>query len=140
MMKLSHQCAAFGCHQLIPIDQTYCRSHEAKQQKMDKHERSSIHKKYNEHRYDDENIVFTRFYKSRSFRKIRPTVKARASGLCQECLKQGKIRPGKIADHIVPIRTGYGWLHRLDLDNLQWLCQDCHNKKTAKEKKDKSHD
>ncbi|MFX3618733.1 MAG: HNH endonuclease, partial [Sporolactobacillus sp.] len=129
------RCAAIGCHQLIPMDKKYCSLHHANEQATSKYERAIIHKKYNEQRYNDENIVFTRFYKTRAFRKIRPVVKAKASGLCQECLKQGKIRPGKIADHIVPIRTGYGWLHRLDLDNLQWLCQDCHNQKTAKERK-----
>ena len=51
--------------------------------------------------------------------------------LCANCAKKGIIEPTKIIDHIKPIAEGGDpW----DINNLQGLCESCHNKKTAKER------
>lgn len=71
------------------------------------------------------------FYKSRQWKMIREVVKTRDNGLCVQCLRNGRIRAGKIVDHIEPLKVS--WEKRLLLTNLQYLCQQCHNKKTQKD-------
>ena len=44
-----------------------------------------------------------------------------------KCVKCGAI--ASEVDHILPIQTPEGWERRLDFDNTQSLCIDCHNKK-----------
>jgi|GEM_PF-2035520 len=52
--------------------------------------------------------------------------------LCKEHLEQGIMHPGRVLDHIKPIEKG-GAVY--DEENLQWLCDESHNKKRAKEDK-----
>lgn len=52
--------------------------------------------------------------------------------ICVECEKRGIIRAAEHVDHIKPF-DGLNDLKRLDIDNLQSLCQSCHSKKTARE-------
>ncbi|MCH1677402.1 HNH endonuclease [Enterococcus faecalis] len=33
-----------------------------------------------------------------------------------------------IVHHRQEVRTAMGWEHRLDIDNLESICQECHNK------------
>jgi 5-methylcytosine-specific restriction endonuclease McrA len=51
--------------------------------------------------------------------------------LCVICLKDKRITPARVVDHIKP-HKGDGSLF-FDLDNLQSLCKSCHDRKTAKE-------
>lgn len=54
----------------------------------------------------------------------------RNNPLCAECLRQGRITPATVVDHIIP--------HRGDVNlfwneqNWQSLCKCCHDQKTAK--------
>lgn len=52
--------------------------------------------------------------------------------LCVECLNLGIITPATIVDHIEPHKGDYDkfW----DEDNMQSLCEKCHNIKTGKGK------
>lgn len=52
-----------------------------------------------------------------------------------KCVKCGKI--ASEVDHIKPIQTPEGWELRLDYDNLQSLCLECHNDKHDRFKKKK---
>lgn len=52
--------------------------------------------------------------------------------LCVHCLELGLLKPGRVLDHIKPIERGGG---KYDESNLQWLCDDHHNKKRATEDK-----
>lgn len=45
-------------------------------------------------------------------------------------MKHGRTTPMRIVDHIIPIEQGG---KRLAKDNVQSLCQTCHNQKTAKD-------
>ena len=63
------------------------------------------------------------------WRKIREEVLDRDQGLCQECLRQGRIIPGTDIDHIIP--KSKGGTNRLE--NLQTLCRTCHREKTKRE-------
>lgn len=49
--------------------------------------------------------------------------------LCAECLKEGRLTPATVIDHIMPHRGD----QRLFWDEQNWqpLCAACHNKKTG---------
>lgn len=71
----------------------------------------------------------TKFYQSTAWRKLR-VVKLEQQPLCEECLSKGIHTTAKVADHIVPINRGGA---ALNIENLQSLCDRCHNIKSAKE-------
>lgn len=74
------------------------------------------------------------FYRSQRWRKFRHWyVNVKGNTLCVRCLNEnrGPI-PMKILDHIIPIDKGG---KKLDSENVQSLCQACHNLKTAEDKK-----
>ena len=50
--------------------------------------------------------------------------------LCVQCMKEGRLTPATVVDHIVPHRGN----ERLfwDVNNWQPLCADCHGQKTGK--------
>lgn len=65
-----------------------------------------------------------------AWEKVRAEALERDGYICQHCLKKGYVTPGKHVDHIIPFHVKNDPL-RLALDNLQTLCQPCHNKKTG---------
>ena len=81
------------------------------------------YKKYQNNRtdYREQN-----FYKSKEWKALRQRVKARANGLCELCLKEGRISYYKDIHHIIPIKED--WNKRLDISNLICVCRDCHKK------------
>ena len=70
---------------------------------------------------------FNDFYHSSEWRAVRLQVLERDRYLCQPCKRAGRITPAKTVDHIEPLRTN--WSRRLDLDNLETICGQCHNAK-----------
>lgn len=71
-----------------------------------------------------------RIYADPRWRKVRILCIRKANGLCEMCFKRGLFVRGKDVDHIIPISQGGA---PFDIDNLQYLCEDCHDHKTAKE-------
>lgn len=70
------------------------------------------------------------FYKSVAWKRARQTVIKRANGLCERCRAAGLYRPGVIVhhkDYITPENIHNPGV-TLNLDNLEYLCEDCHNK------------
>lgn len=61
--------------------------------------------------------------------KKRIRILRRDNGLCQPCLRAGRITAAKQVDHIVP-KEEEG---TDDDQNLQAICKDCHDAKTAEE-------
>lgn len=53
----------------------------------------------------------------------------RSEPLCRECMRNGHTTPATIRDHIVPLAEG----GRDDDSNIQPLCQQCSDAKTARE-------
>ena len=53
----------------------------------------------------------------------------RGHPLCAECMKQGKLTPATVVDHIIPHRGD----KKLFWDESNWqpLCESCHNHKTG---------
>jgi 5-methylcytosine-specific restriction protein A len=71
------------------------------------------------------------FYTSTAWRKLRNQY-ITAQPLCEHCKQAGNYKPAKVVDHIAPRKERPEL--ELDWDNLQSLCQRCHQQKTAKEK------
>lgn len=70
------------------------------------------------------------FYQSAAWKRTRQTVVKRANGLCERCKAAGLYVPGVIVHHkeyITPTNVQDASI-TLNLDNLEYLCEDCHNK------------
>ena len=67
----------------------------------------------------------------------RQRVIERAKGLCEECMRNGRVTPGRDVDHKVSRAKAkiMGWseIKTESMDNLQYLCVPCHKRKTAEE-------
>jgi 5-methylcytosine-specific restriction protein A len=70
-------------------------------------------------------------YHSNRWRNLR-LEKLKENPLCVECAKQGLTTLATVGDHINPVRLGGEFW---DKENIQGLCESCHNKKSAKESK-----
>lgn len=72
-----------------------------------------------------------------AWEKVRKLVVARDKGLCQPCLKLGRVTAFRAVDHITPkaVAEKKRWTQaQVDHpDNLQCICQPCHDEKTARE-------
>ena len=69
-----------------------------------------------------------RIYDLQRWRSEVQPAQLAAHPICQHCAMQGRVRQAEHVDHIVSLATGGDpW----DSSNLQSLCQDCHNRKTA---------
>lgn len=70
------------------------------------------------------------FYQSAAWKRTRQTVIKRANGLCERCKAAGLYVPGVIVHHkeyITPNNVHDASV-TLDPANLEYLCEDCHNK------------
>ena len=108
-------CRKEGCKNLCEYGQQYCREHQLQQ-----------YKEYNKYNRDKE---AQKFYDSKAWRSTRMQ-QLRYKPLCEECLRNGIYTPATLVDHIIPIKDGGA---KLDFDNLQSLCQVCHEKKSIQE-------
>lgn len=112
------------CRVLIPYGKSYCdvcESIVAEQQERYKRERA---KQYNKRYNKTRDPKYVRFYNSKDWRVLSKT---RLQYDNYKCVKCGKI--ASEVDHIIPIQTDKGWELRLDFNNTQSLCIDCHNDK-----------
>jgi 5-methylcytosine-specific restriction protein A len=69
------------------------------------------------------------FYNSWPWRMFAKRYKEK-NPLCVECDKIELVVPVYVVDHIIPINAGG---ERLSDDNVQSLCESCHNRKSANE-------
>lgn len=120
-MKIVKRCGKVGCRELIDSYEAYCKIH-----------KGETNRAYNEFRstYDKQYI---KFYKSTAWQKKRVQALRRDEYLCRRCKDEfGLITIADMVDHIIP--TKVEWELRLDIDNLQALCNECHAIKTAEDK------
>lgn len=70
------------------------------------------------------------FYKSAAWKGARQQVITRANGLCERCMAAGLYKPGAIVHHKKYITPGNinDKNVTLAIDNLEYVCEDCHNK------------
>jgi 5-methylcytosine-specific restriction protein A len=90
-----------------------------------------IHRKKITRQYEQQRGTATeRGYDYRWYRESR--LYLRNNPLCAECLKENRVTPAEVVDHIKPHRGDLQLFW--DVDNWQSLCVAHHNIKTAKEK------
>lgn len=70
----------------------------------------------------------TTFYKSQIWKDCRQAIWQRDHGLCQDCLKNGRIAPAEIVHHITELTPANINDPKVSLapDNLVSLCRECH--------------
>lgn len=115
-------CAFPRCGALVEYNERYCPAHKS-------HE-AGIKAEINR-RYDDNRPERHQFYQSQEWKRIRRRFLARHP-LCELCLKENRVTAAVVVDHIVEIADG-GALS--DDGNLQALCANHHNRKTAAERR-----
>lgn len=69
------------------------------------------------------------FYHTQIWRSTRKNY-LMANPLCENCKKNNMVKAATVVDHILRIKEGGD---PLDTTNLQSLCTQCHNAKSAKE-------
>lgn len=70
-----------------------------------------------------------KFYRSKAWQECRKGYIDSVNGLCERCLIKRIYKPGKIVHHInyiTPTNINDPYI-TLNWDNLEYLCQDCHN-------------
>lgn len=118
------RCKYRGCHTLVTQPNQYCQNHSNL-----KSSRSEYNRVYNATvRQKANKLEQYRFYRSRIWKSLRAGVLERDMYLCQYCKAQGRVKPGNIVDHIIPIE--YDASLRADITNLATTCKECHNAKT----------
>lgn len=116
-MNIKKRCGKIGCKALIGIKETYCTKHT-----------NHNHKQYEKIRTStEEGRTYKRFYDTKEWKSLRYQAMLRDGFICVCCGKEAKV-----GDHIIP--TKVRWDLRLDINNTQSLCFDCHNKKTNQDK------
>ena len=77
------------------------------------------------------------WYHTTAWRKLRAAI-LRDSPYCVECKRQNIVKLANVVDHIKPVSTGATLFDKerlmWDENNLQTLCDSCHNSKSGKEK------
>lgn len=121
--KPSKPCAMFGCPRLTK--NKYCAEHT----EVEKEDKATRQKYYDMYARDKKS---RQFYNSKEWKSVRDQARRRSNNLCEMCYKDKIIRVADICDHIVPIKVD--WSKRLLLENLQLLCHQHHNEKTAEDK------
>ncbi len=88
--------------------------------------KESIKEYNNRIRYNKDNIKYSKFYSSTSWRKLSKYIRIKYNDLCLMCLiKDNAISPADVVHHITEIREDYS--KRLEENNLITLCHSCHN-------------
>lgn len=112
------------CRTLIPYGMSYCPKCEpivkAEREARLEQSRRESNRRYNQKR----DPKYLRFYNSKEWRVLSLS---RLQYDNYKCVKCGAI--ASEVDHIKPIQIPGGWELRLDFNNTQSLCLDCHNKK-----------
>lgn len=111
-------CRVATCRNRCDIKDIYCEEH-----------KGMNNKQYNKHvRYNNDNSKYSRFYHTSGWRNLRRH-KLLVNPLCEVCYSNGIMKHADMVHHIIELRDPLGgWEHRLDIDNIQSICYDCHNK------------
>lgn len=119
-MNIKKRCNKIGCRALIATSDTYCIKHT-----------SHVNKRYDKMRTStEEGREYKQFYSSKEWRTLRYQVLLECGFVCETCNRN----EATIGDHVIP--TKVRWDLRLEKSNVQGICSECHNKKTAEEKRE----
>ena len=111
MSKPRKQCEHAGCRVMVDYNVTFCPKHT---------------KQRNKETYEKRKGKYFDFYQTKQWRNLSKSYRV-SHPYCEQCYQRGIIRPAEICDHIIEVRKD--WDKRLDWDNLQSLCQQCHEMK-----------
>lgn len=101
------------------------------QQRQQKYYSKYVRKSEENKKYDD-------FYHSKEWKRFTEYIKSKYNNLCVMCLiEEGMPIEYDVVHHILEIKTGEGWEHRLDTEMVMPLCHDCHNKLHSSYNQDK---
>lgn len=76
--------------------------------------------------------IATKRITGEELQKIREEIALDAEYICQACGRVTDLRHGEV-DHKIPLHLGGAESQQ----NRQWLCKDCHRKKTEQEEKER---
>lgn len=102
------------------------------EKKSTEEKKKDSYKIYNQYRNQTDS-EYVKFYKTQKWVKLRNFVMTEHNYLCQHCLKRNLVVYADVVDHIVP--TKINWNRRLDITNLEPLCDNCHKIKTKNDLK-----
>lgn len=112
------------CGNLIPYGESYCSVckpiHEQEKALYLAQSKKDSNKRYNQTR----DKKYIQFYNSSAWKMLASRYTQDKQYKCESC--------GKIATqvhHKEAIQTDEGWKRRLDYNNLELLCTDCHNQR-----------
>lgn len=117
--KPKKPCAYPMCPELVEAGERYCEKHKRIQEERIKQRKKEYEKKRKSAR--------ERGYDSR-WQKARKIFLSK-NPLCVSCMKEGRITPATVVDHIIPHKGDYELFW--DESNWQALCKKCHDRKTA---------
>ena len=112
------------CGKLIPYGLSYCSDCKPIVDAEREARRAEYNRKANKRYNQTRDPKYIRFYNSNDWRTLAMKYTQDKQYRCERC--------GRIATqvhHIKAIQTDDGWNHRLDYDNLELLCVDCHNER-----------
>ncbi len=112
-------CLKIGCHKLAKQPNKYCEDH----QHIESEKKTERNRHYDSVQRNQRSRVFYNSPEWKATRKHRLIVDG---GLCQECLRAGKIKPACHVHHIIELEED--WDKRLEVSNLESVCKSCHNK------------
>ncbi|ANZ98177.1 hypothetical protein BFC20_10920 [Brochothrix thermosphacta] len=117
-----HQCKVAHCRQLIDYTDQYCDTHahigiKRKQEQAQRYNETTRNNEFNKQ--------YTKFYQSSEWKQARMT-KLVNQPLCEECLKNKNVKQGQIVHHIIELKED--WEQRVNQNNLETICRECHNK------------
>lgn len=110
------------CHKVIPYPLAYCANCRSIVDKERQNYRDKSNKKSNSKYNAKRDTKYTKFYNSREWKTLAAKVLLDYNYRCARC--------NAIATevhHKDYIQNETGWLKRLDYDNCEPLCLDCHN-------------
>lgn len=116
-MNIMKRCNRPSCTNYISTSETYCEEHKNHNYKQYERIRTSTEK----------GREYKRFYDTKEWKELRYQVLLEAGFICEMCNRN----EATIGDHKIP--TKVRWDLRLDRDNVQGVCPECHNKKTAED-------
>ena len=120
------------CKRLIPVGVAYCEACKpvAEAQAAEAIERRQAYKRkqYNKEYNKRRDPKYLQFYRSKEWRLLSRTKLQDAGYKCQGKL-EGCTRLAVEVHHIKPIQTSEGWDLRLEWNNLEALCGNCHNQR-----------
>lgn len=110
------------CGKIIDYGKQYCDKCMAEIEEK----RKEYQKKYDEEVRYKRDKKYHDFYKSDEWKRTKALALVRDKGLCQWCIKEGRIRPADVVHHIEEVKKA--WDKRLSMENLVSLCHECHNR------------